>query len=273
MKSVFAVAVYGRYLGGYLLEDIKDYLYSIKRCENRHSVLNGAAAYLNSVLKMRAGENRTRVDNIADVARSYGVEDFRAALAELAANAGADTVLLEERRSSGGRLDVEAEMVEPLDKRQSLLLVLIGKGDYDCAVFLHLDSGRLERLVERSVEALVVAYRFAGGLHLGREIRVHTGQLLEREGGRFDIPAFAVGQAHIRYALLAQALTEHNLCRYADKVAVGGLRKERHACWQDDIPFLPSIGCNESHTVFAGMYVPLGLIGPVVFVLSLSPFQ
>lgn len=109
MRSVFAVAVYGRYLGGYLLEDVKDYLDSIKRCENRHSVLNGAAAYLNSVLKMRAGENRTRVDNIADIARSYGVEDFRAALAELAANAGAYTVLLEERRSSGGRLDVEAE--------------------------------------------------------------------------------------------------------------------------------------------------------------------
>ena len=40
-----------------------------------------------------------------------------------------------------------------------------------------------------------------------------------------------------------------------------------------DILFLPSIGCNENHTVFAGMYVPLGLIGPVVFVLLLSLFQ
>ena len=136
MKSVFTVAVYGRYLGGYLLEDIKDYLYSIKRCENRHSVLNGAAAYLNAVLKVDAGENGARVDNIADVARSYGVEDFRAALAELAAHAGAYAVLLEERRSSGGRLYIEAEVIEALDERQSLFLVFVGKGDYDRAVFL-----------------------------------------------------------------------------------------------------------------------------------------
>ena len=62
-------------------------------------------------------------------------------------------------------------------------------------------------------------------------------------------------------------------CRKCSVPAYLQVRKERHACWQDDIPFLPSIGCNENHTVFAGMYVPLGLIGPVVFVLSLSFFQ
>ena len=172
---------------------------------------------------MDAGENGARVDNIADVARSYGVEDFRAALAELAAHAGAYAVLFEERRGSSGRLDIEAEVIKALDERQSLFLVFVGKGDYYRTVFFHLDSGRLKSLVECTVQALVVAYRFAGRFHLGREICIHAGQLLERERRGFDIPALSVGQAHIGYALVVQALTEHNLCRDADKVAVGGL--------------------------------------------------
>ena len=132
-------------------------------------------------------------------------------------------MLLEKRRGSGGRLDIEAEVIEALDERQSLFLVFIGKGDYYRTVFFHLDSGRLESLVERTVQALVIAYRFAGRFHLGREICIHACQLLKRERRGFDIPALAVGQAHIGYALIVQALTEHDLCRDADKVAVGGL--------------------------------------------------
>ena len=172
---------------------------------------------------MDAGENGARVYNIADIARADRIEDLGAALAELAAYAGAYAVLLEERRSSGGRLDIEAEVIKALDERQSLFFIFIGKGNYYRTVFLHPDSGRLKSLVERAVQALVVAYRFAGRFHLGREIRVHAGQLLKRERRGFDIPALSVGQAHIGYALIVQALTEHNLCRDADKVAVGGL--------------------------------------------------
>ena len=172
---------------------------------------------------MDAGENGARVYNIADIARADRIEDLGAALAELAAHAGAYAVLLEERRGSGGRLYIEAEVIEALDERQSLFLVFVGKGDYYRTVFFHLDSGRLKSLVERTVQALVVAYRFAGRFHLGREICVHAGQLLERERRGFDIPALSVGQAHIGYALVAQALAEHDLCRDADKVAVGGL--------------------------------------------------
>ena len=136
IKSVLSVSVYGRYLGGYLLKNIEDYLHGVEGGEYRHSVLDCTAAYLNAVLKVDAGENGAGVYNIADIARADRIENLSAALAELAAHAGAYAVLLEERRGSGGRLDIEAEMIEALDERQSLLLVLIGKGDYYRTVFI-----------------------------------------------------------------------------------------------------------------------------------------
>ena len=94
MKSVLAVAVYGRYLGGYLFENIEDYLHGVEGGEYRHAVLDGTAADLNTVLKVDAGENGARVYNIADIARADRIEDLGAALAELAAHAGAYAVLL-----------------------------------------------------------------------------------------------------------------------------------------------------------------------------------
>ena len=71
MKSVLAVAVYGRYLGGYLFENIEDYLHGVEGGEYRHAVLDGTAAdlifryfHLAEIGKIPAGENAITKDTI-----------------------------------------------------------------------------------------------------------------------------------------------------------------------------------------------------------------
>ena len=59
---------------------------------------------------------------------------------------------------AGGGLDVEAQLIKSLNKRQSLFLILIGKGDKHGAVFLDFNARGLKRLVQRAVESVVVAY-------------------------------------------------------------------------------------------------------------------
>ena len=59
---------------------------------------------------------------------TQGVGDLVAAGADLCQRMGADAVLFEEGGGAGSGLNVEAQLVEPADQRQSLLLVLVGDG-------------------------------------------------------------------------------------------------------------------------------------------------
>ena len=68
------------------------------------------------------------VDDVGDVALPQGVGNFVAAVADLGESVGADAVLFQESGGAGGGLDVEAQLVEPVDQRQGLLLVLVGNG-------------------------------------------------------------------------------------------------------------------------------------------------
>ena len=74
------------------------------------------------------GTGVTGVDDVGDVALPQSVGDLIAAVADLTQGVGADAVLLQEGGSAGGGLDVEAQLVEPADQRQGLLLVLVGDG-------------------------------------------------------------------------------------------------------------------------------------------------
>ena len=70
---------------------------------------------------------------------------------------------------TGGRLDVEAEVVETARQRQHLLLVLVGDREQHRTVVGHLHARSLQRLVERARQLVVVTDRLARRLHLRRE--------------------------------------------------------------------------------------------------------
>ena len=119
--------------------------------------MHGAAANGDAVLIMNARENGAGIDNIADIARPDGIKNLFAAFAQLAAQPCADAVLLE--KSCGARrcFDIEAELIEALDQRQRLLLILIRQGDDNRAVFFHFDAGGLQGFVKCAVETIVIA--------------------------------------------------------------------------------------------------------------------
>ena len=60
---------------------------------------------------------------------------------------GLDAVLPEEPGSAGSGADVEAQVIETLDERQCVFLVLIGNGSQDRTVVLKFYTGRNKSLV------------------------------------------------------------------------------------------------------------------------------
>ena len=89
-------------------------------------MLRGNLTNLDAVILVGAGV--PGVDDVGNMALPQRVGDFIAAVADLTQGVGADAVLLQEGGGAGGGLDVEAQLVEPVDQRQGLLLVLVGNG-------------------------------------------------------------------------------------------------------------------------------------------------
>ena len=158
---------------------------------------------------MHAGKDCARVDDIADMTRTNGIEHFIAALVDVFELLCLNAVFPQEVRRERGRLNIEADIAEAPDKRQRFLLVLVRNGNQHGAVFEHRYPCRLEGLVKRTGKALIVAYCFAGRFHLRGEISVHAAELCERKGRRFNIPPFFIGQNRLCNALLFKTFTEH----------------------------------------------------------------
>lgn len=107
--------------------------------------MHRTAANGHAVLIMNSRKNGAGVDYIADISGADGIENFLAALAELASYPCAYSVFLKEVCRADCGLDVEAQLIKSLNKRQSLFLILIGKGDKYGAVFLDLNARGLKR--------------------------------------------------------------------------------------------------------------------------------
>ena len=116
---------------------------------------------------MHARHDRSGVYDVAYIARADSVEYLCRALRELFERPCTDTVLTHYLGCQIGRLDVEAEIVEAAYQRDSLLLVLVGKGNDYGAVILHLSTCRDERLVHGTRQLLIITYRFTCRLHFG----------------------------------------------------------------------------------------------------------
>ena len=87
-------------------------------------------------------------------------------------------ILQEVCRTDRG-LDIETELVETSDQRKRFFLIFVREGNNNGTIVLHLDAGCLKRLKERTVQALIVTDRLTGGLHLRREVSIHTVEFLE----------------------------------------------------------------------------------------------
>ena len=138
-------------------------------------------------------------------------------------------MVFKEVRGTDRGLDIEAQLVETLDQRERLFLIFICKGNDNGTIVFHLDARCLQGLKESTVQALVVADGLTGGLHLRRQIRIHTIELLETEGRCLNIPAVGrFRRSQAGDALLFQGLSEHDAGRDRNEVLVCGLGKERN---------------------------------------------
>ena len=138
-------------------------------------------------------------------------------------------MVLQEVRGTDRCLDIEAELIETLDQRKCFFLILICQSNDNRTIILHLDSGSLKGFKECAVQALVIADRLTCGLHLRREISIHTVEFLETKGRCFDIPAVGrLRRGELRDALICQRFAEHDTGRDRYEILVCGLRKERY---------------------------------------------
>ena len=144
-----------------LLEHVEDYPHRVERGEGRHAVVNGTASELLAALIVYPREDGSGVDDIADVTRADGVEGLFAALVDIGELLDPYPVRPEEIRRAGGGLNIEAYVAKSLNEGQSLLLILVRDGHEHRAVIEHRYARGLQRFVERPVEPLVVANRFA----------------------------------------------------------------------------------------------------------------
>ena len=168
------------------------------------------------------------VDDVSDVALTQRGGNVVRVHAELAAHTGANAVLAQELGRARRGLDVEAQVVEPADQRQRFLLVLVGYGGQHSAVILKLHARGLKRLVQRAVQARVVADGLAGGLHLGGQIRVQTADLGQREHWNLDVPALLLVGIEVEDALLLQRDAEDGAGGDVREAVARGLGQERH---------------------------------------------
>ena len=69
-----------------------------------------------------------------------------------------DAIATQELASTLCSLDIEAQVIESLNQRQSTLLVGIGDSNEDSTIVRYADTRRLQRLIQRTIQALVVTY-------------------------------------------------------------------------------------------------------------------
>ena len=89
-------------------------------------------------------------------------------------------------------------------------------------------AARLQRLVKRAIELVVVADRLACGLHLGGKVGIKAAELVEREHGDLDVPALLFLGVDVEEALLFERLTHDDLGGDIGKTESRCLGQERH---------------------------------------------
>ena len=78
----------------------------------------------------------------------------------------ADTVFFQESGGSRCCLNIEAQVIESLDQRQTFRFILICDGHKDRSIVLHMGAACLQCFIECTVQLVIIADRFTGGFHL-----------------------------------------------------------------------------------------------------------